>query len=364
MQKQKVKSNKQGGQAISQKKKKNKKLNNNQTLVLYKEPSQAPAAYASGARLKPPIIRQNGSTCRVKHSEFLSNVTGSSVFSLTHAIEIQPGLAASFPWLSNIANNWDEYTIHALRFRYLTRTGTSTAGSVIISPDYDSTDGPPTTEAIMTTFQGTREDAPWKDILCPLDPASMRGGMSRKFIRSLPLQPNQDIKTYDCGNLYLAVTDSSGTVGWGKLWVDYDIEFFVPSLHSTGTMGSGRLTTPGGIGVSLANPLGTAPELSGTAFGVSSGGTASQINLLQGGDYEIAAQFLGTGLTGVANPAFVAGTGTVASVLTAGSASSWLMTALLTGVSANALLQLGSLTGVTATASDVRVVRAIRSSLS
>jgi hypothetical protein len=57
----------------------------------------------------------------------------------------------------------------------------------------------------------------------------------RKYVRSGPLGPNLDIKTYDSGTLFVATVDgASGSPPWGKLWVEYDVTFSVPQVTNTG----------------------------------------------------------------------------------------------------------------------------------
>jgi len=60
-----------------------------------------------------PTFRQGGDGMRVAHREFLSDVTGSVAFTL-NSYAIQPGLNVTFPWLSAIAVQFEEYRIDGL----------------------------------------------------------------------------------------------------------------------------------------------------------------------------------------------------------------------------------------------------------
>jgi hypothetical protein len=148
---------------------------------------------------------------------------------------INPGLNGSFPWLSNIAQNWESYKFHKLRYCYYTRTGSTTVGSVILAPDYDATDGPPINEQVIASYEDAVEDAPWKDLVCTLKERSMFSIGPKKFVRSADVGFN-DLKLYDAGNLYIATVDSTAAAAWGKLWVEYDITFFTPQIAPVGTL--------------------------------------------------------------------------------------------------------------------------------
>jgi len=140
-------------------------------------------------------------------------------------------MAQTFPWLSIVAKQYEQYRFKKLRFEYITRTGTTTSGSVLLAPDYDASDATPGTEAQMTTYEECVEDAPWKDIACQLKPEAMHPMGPRKYVRTGAV--SGDIKTYDVANFFLAVVEMTGATGVGKLWVDYDVEFFVPQTESS-----------------------------------------------------------------------------------------------------------------------------------
>lgn len=56
--------------------------------------------------------------------------------------------------------------------------------------------------------------------------------LARASVRSQQMA-GQDNKTYDVANFFFAVTEETGTNAIGKLWVEYDVEFFVPQLSPT-----------------------------------------------------------------------------------------------------------------------------------
>jgi hypothetical protein len=200
-------------------------LNDNSTDI-------APVAVSNEQRFPLKAIGARRSH-RFTNSELVANVNGSTAFTAIR-FPVNPGLPGSFPWLFQEAQRWEQYRFHNLVFRYITRTSTGTVGSIILSPDYNVRDPPPTLEVQATDTQDAVEDACWKQICCRLDPSAMFPVGPRKFIR--PGNVAGDTNLYDAANFYMCSAGMIGGDAVGKLWVDYDIEFFVPQnspLEST-----------------------------------------------------------------------------------------------------------------------------------
>jgi len=242
------------------------------------------AAYSAPVKNNRPSIvyGPQGRSCRVMHKEFIQNVVGTTLYQVVQFLALNPGLAGTFPWLSNIANNFEQYRCHKMRFCYLTRTGTNIPGSVLMAPDYDASDTAPVSEQIMSNYAEIVEDAPWKDICCILRPAGMHALGPRKFVRN-GLVPGQDLKTTDVGTFILATVDGTA-VNWGKLWVEYDFEFFEPQLNPSGSFqaSSGQ----GATGTTLSI-FATVPVIAGPLIAAVVNNTFFLQNLIPGGTYAI-----------------------------------------------------------------------------
>lgn len=262
------------------------------------------AAYSTQSLGRAPKISATRDTCRINHREFIGNVTGSTLFQVRQTLAINPGLQTTFPWLSIMAQAWEEYHFHSLKLHYLTRTGSTTVGSVILAADYDAADGAPQTEQVMSNYGGAVENAPWKDVTLVLRPPTMSGPLKRHFIRYSAIAQNLDIKTYDVANVFIATVDSvGGDVAWGKLWLEYDVSFYVPQLPAVGAaQGLGGFVTGGGT-VTAANVLGTIPVLKPNTIGFTVDGN-STLNFPQIGNFLINSDIVGTGITAETLTAF------------------------------------------------------------
>jgi len=202
--------------------------------------SMAPTSIASQQRQRGPAsrTREDGKMIVIRRRELIASVIGSQLFSISK-YSVNPGIAATFPLLSIQAPQWEQYRFRRLAFEYITRTATTTVGSVILAPDYDAEDTTPTTEAQITGYNGAVEDAPWKNITCVIDCNSVTPG-PRKYIRSAAVAG--DIKNYDALNFYFATVDMANANGVGKLWVDYEVELSVPQNSPNDTIGPKTLS--------------------------------------------------------------------------------------------------------------------------
>jgi hypothetical protein len=179
------------------------------------------------------------------HREYLGDVTQSQTFSLT-SYPINPGLPSTFPWLSTIAPNFDQYEILGMLFQFRSTAsdfGTTTnmaMGSIILSTEYDTVDANYQSKLEMENAQYAMSGKPSQDQLHPIecDP-SLTGPMGLKYVRTGNVPSGKDIRLYDHGNFQIATTGmpaSSGTIG--ELWVTYKIAFYKPQF----SMGTGTLT--------------------------------------------------------------------------------------------------------------------------
>lgn len=176
---------------------------------------------------RQPKIVKTAKGVRISHRELYdASVPGSTAFTVQNTIVLNPGLAASFPWLAPQAKMWEQYVCHKLCAEWIPIAPTDTKGTVTLSPEYDSGDAAPTTEEQLSSAFGTVEDRVWVPIVLDLDTKSMMAGVTRKFVRSTNVAG--DIKMFDVGKIFVASNNEANTDAIGKLWLSYDFEFFIP----------------------------------------------------------------------------------------------------------------------------------------
>lgn len=327
--------------------------------------SAAAAAYSTRLGSFEPNVVGSFRKTTIKHRELIASVTGTVAFTVANSFALNPGLAQTFPWLSTQALGWEQYKFNRLKFCYYTRTGTATPGSVLLVPDYDAADSAPLSEQIASAYRDCVEEVPWvESFSCELDPSALQGNVGptgRHFVRTAPLAANLDIKTYDCGNLHLATVDGTA-VPWGKLWVEYDVDLYVPQLPPTGASNfASSLVNSTGTGSTTTAPLGSvSSQVARGPVSISTTGTnvVSFSGLIPGTSYNI--QFFTGGTTAATATlnTFVGFTaGNQLSILTASAGNIWgtqsagtSYTFTATAVSGSINYQLGTLTVPTAAA--------------
>jgi len=191
--------------------------------------SSVPASVSYRLEKRGPRIQygSGSKSMRIANSELvLASIPGSTGFTVQSSIPLQPALSSTFAWLGPQAAKYQQYKVHKLRARYIPIAPTSTQGDIMLVPDYDASDPPPTTEVQASDNIDRVEDSCWRSIECKLDPTRMMGGMTRKFIR--PCAVAGDPKTFDLGKLFVISNNQTGTSSVGKLFLDYDFEFFDP----------------------------------------------------------------------------------------------------------------------------------------
>lgn len=193
-----------------------------------------------------PSFKKSGprAVC-VTHREFITDViaTGTPVVEgggtafVNNRYTINPGNAGTFPWLSNLAQLYEQYQIKGMIFEYKTSSGnTSTSpqlGTVVMATQYNSLSPTFTNKQEMENYEFAASIVPSRDMIHPIecDPKQTQcGGIFNVATPGIPLG---DSRLYDLGTFNIATVGmpvQNGTVG--ELWVSYDICFLKPRLNS------------------------------------------------------------------------------------------------------------------------------------
>jgi len=191
---------------------------------------EAPTSFGTKiTSAKPMSSKSVSGGVRVQNRELLNgSVLGSTSFSVTDSYNVNPGLASSFPWLSIQAAQYEQYKIHSLRFIFVPSVSTSSIGDVMIMHDYNSQDPPPTMEVQFLDHPGAIISSVWESVTFQSNAREMLIPGPKKFVRAVATAG--DIKTYDGGCVYIASNNCAGSTAIGKLFVEYDVEFYIPQL--------------------------------------------------------------------------------------------------------------------------------------
>jgi hypothetical protein len=147
-------------------------------------------------------------------------------------LALNPGLD-TLPWLSNgIAKGFSQYKVHRWDIEYVPSVGTTTDGNVLIAPDYELNDTPPANETTLASYVGAAEAAAYAAFKVYTNPkAGMAEGIY-KLVRHEAIQSlwtSVTAQLYEYCNLHIATVGVAAGVNPGRIYVNYDIEFFSPS---------------------------------------------------------------------------------------------------------------------------------------
>lgn len=170
---------------------------------------------------------------RIRHREYLGDVLTSATagaFSI-QAFPINPGMALSFPWLSQVCGStFQQYRLNGMVFEFRSMSAdalnsTNTAlGSVVMATDYDSKDSPFTTKQQMENTMFGVSCKPSSCMIHAIECAKNQTSVSELYIRAYNVPTGADPRLYDMGNFYIATAGMQGTnVNVGELWVSYDV---------------------------------------------------------------------------------------------------------------------------------------------
>lgn len=189
-----------------------------------------------------PTFNITGHSVRIKHREYLGDITGSTAFS-SRAYLLQPGSTVTFPWLSQIAKGFQQYKFHGLVFCFNSTSAsalnsTNTAlGTLIMATQYNVNRPTFTSKMEMEGYEFSCATKPSESLMHPIECDPKQLVMEDLYIRSGAVPSNEDARLYDMGKFQVATVGMQAAANIGELWVTYDIELLKPRLPPGGDFG-------------------------------------------------------------------------------------------------------------------------------
>jgi hypothetical protein len=198
----------------------------------YEVVGQQPAynVLANGNQI--PKFSTTRQTNIVSHREFLGDINGTTAFT-NRVFPINPGSSLTFPWLSTIAQCYQQYKIHGIIFEFrplITDFVTSGApGVVVMATNYNADEPAYLTKQAMENSEYAVSVKPTCNLMHGVECASNQTVLSELYVRPAGLASNLDLKFTDLGNFQFA-TQGNPVQLLGELWCSYTVEFFKPLL--------------------------------------------------------------------------------------------------------------------------------------
>lgn len=188
-----------------------------------------------------PEFNHNGRSTRVVHREYIGDLTSGTgsptAFEIFGSYNINPGLSATFPWLSQIAANYETYVMNGLCFEFRSMSGSATGantalGNVVLSAQYNANNPAFTSKQQMENYEGAMSVKPSDSLLFGIE--CDRNDLPNKHLYIRTGATTDSIQLYDMADLYIA-TQAIPTASQvlGELWVSYDVSLFQPKLFNS-----------------------------------------------------------------------------------------------------------------------------------
>jgi hypothetical protein len=250
----------------------------------------------NGAQI--PKFSSTHATNIICHREYLGDIIGTAGFNNV-LYPLNPGISSTFPWLSTVAEAYQEYRFHGLIFEFrplITDFVTSGApGVIIMATNYNADLVAYANKQQMENSEFAVSVKPTKDLIHGVECATQQTILPQRFVRTGSVPVGQDLRLYDYGNFQFA-TQQNPIQDLGELWVSYCVEFFKPVLPGTigGNVASAKYSRTGGSGLA---PLGTVTTNSSGTISLTLTSTTLQFTTTLSSKYMIEILYVGTAAT-------------------------------------------------------------------
>jgi len=236
-----------------------------------------------------PYMHSSNLSTVIRHREYIADVIGNAsngVFKTT-SFPINPGLQSSFPWLSAVAQQYQEYSFKGLVFEFISTSGDAVSsinpalGSVMMATQYRSTAVPfGSKQALLNEYYST--DAKTSEcFMHAVECDPKENPFQVQYVRSEALVGGEDEKMYDLGTFVVATQGQQDTLpNVGELWCSYEVELKKPKLGLASGLAFAHYTVNGAI--APATPLGTSVSSAVDNIGLVFNIAALTITLPQG----------------------------------------------------------------------------------
>jgi len=170
---------------------------------------------------------------RVRKREFITSINSTANAFTLQDYPINPGIDSSFPWLSSIARNYEQYRINGMIFQFVSTSSDAIAsttslglGQIILGTNYNSASDNFQDAPQMLNYMFSNSGKPSDNIMHAIECAAPDQAQKLYYVRTGAVPEGQDARLYDLGKFQIAVNNMPATYqGMGQLWVSYDITF-------------------------------------------------------------------------------------------------------------------------------------------
>lgn len=251
----------------------------------------------------PSVVNHPDGRVIIRHAEYLEDVPSATAFAIA-TYPLNPGMQQTFPWLSRIAQNFEEWLPRGIFFEFKTTssdmivTGVNTPalGQISMATQYNSLDSNFTNNVQLLNYENASTCKPSQSLRHYIECKRSQTVMDEMYIRTGAIPPNADLRLYDLGKTSVSSSNmqTNGQM-MGQLWISYEIELRKPKIPQEVVVGiSERWQIPSTTtGITYVTPFGNATQTglspvpggawpSALLIGQASGGRVNLIGAMPG----------------------------------------------------------------------------------
>jgi hypothetical protein len=189
--------------------------------------------YRAGA----PRVRQSrygvDRGARVQHTEIIREVVSTGA-DQEIVFDMNPGLLGFLPWMSQLANSYEQWQLKHISFEWIPAVPTTTNGDVQLSTDFDPLDADSQTFIQAMNAPGAVSASPYSPFVHDPSEFLLRAISDRLFVRE-GLVNSALKRTSDAGKLRFLASgvDTPASSRIGFIVANYDIELFAPEYDDS-----------------------------------------------------------------------------------------------------------------------------------
>lgn len=247
-----------------------------------------------------------GGSIRFPYRELLLELQSSITF-VNQPFALNPGDVNTFPFMSQLAKYFTEYTFEMLKTRFVSQSAdalnsTNTAlGSVHMATNYNSLEPAFTSEAQVLVTPGVTCSKPSIDAEHYID-VMPRNGRETLYVRSSAVYSNADERLDDLGLLQISTAGMQAVADIGKVWIEYDCTLRKPRLTEAGSVTAGsfaHIVAAASGTATAAAPLGTTGGNVLTTSNIPVVATSTNFTLPYQGYFSLSLVWQGSGIAAV-----------------------------------------------------------------
>jgi len=202
----------------------------------------------------------------IRHREYLGPIVTSDVagkFKL-QSFPLNPAQQSTFPWLSSIAQNYEEYKPNGVCFEFRSTASDAIAsstnlalGQVMMCTQYDPTDPLFNSDVELLNYTWAQSGKVSDNVQHFVECDPKQSPLSHLYTRAGANSSDTDLRFSDFGTFSIATSGLQGTsVQVGQLWVTYEFILYKPKIGDDSAQAGGWYHFGNDVGVSNIQPFG------------------------------------------------------------------------------------------------------------